>query len=105
MTSREIAELTGKEHKNVLVDIRGMLDGLEMTSADFSANLPDTYGRPQPGYRLPKREACLMAMSYSYDLQAKVFDRMTALEAVVAPSAHAIHAPTSPKGLPRQACG
>ncbi|WP_127958041.1 hypothetical protein [Serratia microhaemolytica] len=31
-------------------------------------------------YRFPKREACLMAMSYSYELQAKVFDRMTALE-------------------------
>jgi phage antirepressor YoqD-like protein len=31
-------------------------------------------------YTFPKREACLMAMSYSYDLQAKVFDRMTALE-------------------------
>lgn len=31
-------------------------------------------------YKLPKREACLMAMSYSYELQAKVFDRMTAME-------------------------
>lgn len=31
-------------------------------------------------YNFPKREACLMAMSYSYDLQAKVFDRMTELE-------------------------
>jgi phage antirepressor YoqD-like protein len=31
-------------------------------------------------YKFPKREACLMAMSYSYDLQAKVFDRMTELE-------------------------
>ena len=36
--------------------------------------------RTSPGYRFPKREACLMAMSYSYELQAKVFDRMTALE-------------------------
>lgn len=36
-------------------------------------------------YILPKREACLMAMSYSYDLQAKVFDRMTELEAKAAP--------------------
>lgn len=49
-------------------------------------NYSDTYVHPQNGqtypcYRLPKREACLMAMSYSYDLQAKVFDRMTALEA------------------------
>lgn len=32
-------------------------------------------------YYFPKREACLMAMSYSYELQAKVWDRMAALEA------------------------
>lgn len=31
-------------------------------------------------YRFPKREACLMAMSYSYELQAAIFDRMTELE-------------------------
>lgn len=45
----------------------------------------DTYIHPQnsqryPCYVFPKREACLMAMSYSYELQARVFDRMTALE-------------------------
>ncbi|AMC36622.1 hypothetical protein [Janthinobacterium sp. B9-8] len=34
----------------------------------------------QKVYYFPKREACLMAMSYSYALQAKVFDRMTELE-------------------------
>ncbi len=43
------------------------------------------YEHPQNGqtysiFNFPKREACLMAMSYSYDLQAKVFDRMTELE-------------------------
>ena len=31
-------------------------------------------------YVFPKREACLMAMSYSYELQAQIFDRMTAME-------------------------
>lgn len=31
-------------------------------------------------YNFPKREACLMAMSYSYELQAVVYDRMTELE-------------------------
>ncbi|WP_085710877.1 MULTISPECIES: phage antirepressor KilAC domain-containing protein [unclassified Pseudomonas] len=36
--------------------------------------------RKSPGYRFPKRESCLMAMSYSYDLQAAVFDYMTELE-------------------------
>lgn len=45
----------------------------------------DTYtnhqnGQKYPCYIFPKREACLMAMSYSYELQAQVFDRMTAME-------------------------
>ncbi|EOS94818.1 Rha family transcriptional regulator [Erwinia tracheiphila] len=40
----------------------------------------DGSGRTLPCYYLTKREACLMAMSYSYELQTKVFDRMTALE-------------------------
>ena len=31
-------------------------------------------------YQFPKRESCLLAMSYSYELQAQVFDRMTAME-------------------------
>lgn len=34
----------------------------------------------RPCYHFLKREACLMAMSYSYELQAQVFDRMTAME-------------------------
>ena len=37
-------------------------------------------GKENPCYRFEKREACLMAMSYSYELQALVFDRMTELE-------------------------
>ncbi len=40
--------------------------------------------RQSPIYHFPKREACLMAMSYSYDLQAKMFDKMTALEEALA---------------------
>lgn len=64
-------------HKNFLAKVPEVLGA---TSADFSADLPDGYGRARRGYSFPKREACLMAMSYSYELQAKVFDRMTALE-------------------------
>jgi phage regulator Rha-like protein len=37
MTSREIAELTGKEHKHVLADIRTMLQQLNLITADFSS--------------------------------------------------------------------
>lgn len=47
----------------------------------FSRIYQDSMNRSKPCYHLPKREACLMAMSYSYELQARVFDHMTALEA------------------------
>jgi hypothetical protein len=50
-------------------------------SPKFLGDYTDIRGRTYPCYRFPKREACLMAMSYSYELQAKVFDHMTALEA------------------------
>ncbi|WP_177344479.1 hypothetical protein [Pseudomonas aeruginosa] len=40
----------------------------------------DSMNRDRECCRFPKREACLMAMSYSYELQAAVFDHMTALE-------------------------
>ena len=46
MTSREIAELTGKEHKNVLADIRKML--VEIQSAEKPADYKDGRGRTQP---------------------------------------------------------
>lgn len=72
--SKGFAEL---QHKDFLDKVFVVLGN---RSAEFSADLPDSYGRPRTGYSFPKREACLMAMSYSYELQARVFDRMTALE-------------------------
>ena len=75
MSSREIAELTGKDHKNVMADIRNMLNDLGGTSADFSANLPDSYGRMQPCFNLPKRETLILVSGYSVALRAKIVDR------------------------------
>lgn len=81
MNSREIAELTGKEHKNVLADIRSMFNDLGMTSAEFSANLPDIYGRPQVAFRLPKRETLILVSGYSAAMRARIIDRWQELEA------------------------
>lgn len=64
-------------HANFVAKVQKVLGD---TSHSFECDLPDSYGRPRKGYKFPKREACLMAMSYSYDIQAKVFDRMTELE-------------------------
>lgn len=47
-------------------------------------NFSDTYLSKQNKkltcYYLPERESCLMAMSYSYELQAQVYDQWKALE-------------------------
>jgi phage regulator Rha-like protein len=53
---------------------------LKKDAGKFSHIYLDSLNRRQKCYRLPKRECCLMAMSYSYDLQAAVFDHMTELE-------------------------
>ena len=83
MTSREIATLTGKEHKNVLADIRKMLEDIGKTSAEFSADLPDAYGRMQTAFKLSKRETLILISGYSTELRAKIIDRWQQLEAVV----------------------
>ncbi|WP_157786894.1 hypothetical protein [Pseudomonas psychrophila] len=79
-------------HKNFLVKVVAVLG--EETSAKFLAHVNlgvgqqkflHTHIHPQNGqsypmYTLPKREATLMAMSYSSIISAAVYDRMTALE-------------------------
>lgn len=52
----------------------------EEVARNFAGYYKASNGKQNPMYSFPKREACLMSMSYSYDLQAKVFDRMTELE-------------------------
>lgn len=49
-------------------------------SATYEVPGPRGGFRSAPCYRFPKRETCLIAMSYSYELQAAVFDYMTELE-------------------------
>lgn len=66
------------QHKSFLTKVPKVLG--ENHSAKFFAQYKDSTGRELPCYHFLKREACLMAMSYSYELQAQVFDCMTALE-------------------------
>ena len=66
------------QHKHILAKSPKVLG--EGHSAKFLAQYSDSTGRELPCYQYPKREACLMAMSYSYELQAKVYDYMEELD-------------------------
>lgn len=80
MSSREIAELTGKQHKHVLADIRKMLGDLKIQPAEFSARYLDAKGEARECFNLPKRESLILVSGYSVDLRARIIDRWEALE-------------------------
>ncbi len=81
MSSREIAELCGKEHKNVMADIRSMCESLSIQSAEFSADYKDDKGRTYPCFNLPKRESLILVSGYDVMTRARIIDRWQELEA------------------------
>lgn len=83
MSSVDIAELTGKEHKNVLADIRKML--VEIQSAEKSADYKDSMGRVQPCLMLDKDESLCLVAGYSAVLRMRIIRRWQELEAQQGP--------------------
>ena len=85
MTSGEIADLTGKEHKNVIRDIRTMLDDLKADGSDLSHVHEDKDARGYTAcFKLPKRETLILVSGYSTELRARIIDRWQELEAKAA---------------------
>ena len=92
MSSLEIVEFINNHRSKSIVDVifptlrhsDFMAKVPKVLGDEFSEKFRSTYlannGKENPCYRFQKREACLMAMSYSYELQAIIFDRMTELE-------------------------
>jgi len=85
MSSREVAELTGKEHKNVMADIRNMFEELGVHSAEFSAQYQDSTGRMLPCFNLPKKLTLNLVSGYSAKLRMKIIDRLEELENSIKP--------------------
>ena len=81
MSSLEIAELTGKQHKNVLADIRKMMDDLVINSAEFSAQYKDSTGRSLVMFNLPKDETLCLIAGYNVQVRMRIIKRWQELEA------------------------
>ncbi|WP_139413534.1 Rha family transcriptional regulator [Bartonella mastomydis] len=89
MSSREIAELCGKQHAHIMRDIRQMLEelnGSKFGLVDFIGTYVDAKGESRPCYNLPKRECLILVSGYNMTLRARIIDRWQELEKqVVAP--------------------
>jgi phage regulator Rha-like protein len=84
MTSKEIAELTGKNHADVMRDIRNLQDqvGTESIFAlSFIINeLPNGGSKQLPMYSLDKKQTLLLISGYNALLRLKIINRWEELE-------------------------
>ena len=82
MTSLEIAELTGKQHKNLMRDIRNMeLAWVKIAGLKFElGSYEDANGQMRPCYRLTKTECLYIATKFNDEARARLVLRWQELE-------------------------
>jgi len=74
--SRDIADITGKQHQHVKRDIKEMLLKLKLDVSNFGRTYLDTSNREQKEFRLPEREALILASGYDVVLRARLIDKL-----------------------------
>lgn len=81
MSSREIAELTGKQHAHVIRDIRAMMEALEDDpNLDHVREAKDSRGYTAE-ISLPKDLTLTLVAGYNVKLRKRIIDRWLELEA------------------------
>lgn len=80
MSSREIAELTGKRHDQVLRDIRNMLEQLEIGAHRFEGTYLSDQNKELPCFNLDRIHVECLLTGYSAPLRMIVLKRLRELE-------------------------
>lgn len=82
ITSLQVAEITGKQHSNIMRDIRNLLEQQEDRGA-FNFELTsytDKSNRQSSCYLLTKKDCLLLSSGYDANLRAKIINRWEELE-------------------------
>lgn len=82
MSSREIAELTGKQHQHVVRDLKRMLIDLGFNASTFGRIYHDGMNRKQTEYVLNQDLVITLLSGYSAPLRYRVVTRLRELENV-----------------------
>lgn len=82
MSSREIAQLCEKEHRNVRRDIQRMLKALNIDALSFEHTYFDSQNREQAEYLLDRTLTETLLTGYSIPLRHRVVTRLRELENV-----------------------
>jgi phage antirepressor YoqD-like protein len=89
MSSREIAELTGRDHGNVMRDIRTMLDDLQASNLNpvcETTTYAGANGQRYPQYELDRDTCLTLLLGYDAVARMKVVKRWQELETQAAPA-------------------
>ncbi|WP_082421975.1 Rha family transcriptional regulator [Pseudomonas sp. NBRC 111134] len=87
MSSREIAELTGKQHQHVKRDIEKMLGDLKEDASKFGQIYFDSQNRARREYCLDREHTDCLLTGYSAAMRMAVIKRWRELEAQATPAA------------------
>lgn len=101
MTSREIAELTGKRHPDVKRDIENMMRDLAEDVSKFARIYQDSMNRDQTEYALDRELTETLLTGYSAPLRRAVIQRWRELESAVAAPPAALPDFTNPAAAAR----
>ena len=82
MSSREVADLTGKQHHHVVRDIKHNLAELNLDASKFGCIYHDALNRKQTEYLLPPDLVMTLLTGYSVPLRHRVVTRLQQLESV-----------------------
>lgn len=84
MTSKEIAEITGKQHAHVMRDIRALLEqGVSESNfglSSYKQDQPNGGSKDVPMYLLTKKGCLILASGYDAVLREKIINRWEELE-------------------------